>query len=341
MEIQQKVIVISGPTASGKTSTSIRTAEEFDGEIVNCDSRQIYKFLDIGTAKESIRKRHPDGSVTIEGIRHHLIDLIDPTTEYTLADFQHDAFESIRAILERKNLPILVGGTGLYIDAVVYNYDLMKEEKDSQQRSELQKKSLDELQAVLQDISMDYYQKMNTSDRQNSHRLIRAIERIRTIKRLNSGSNSDISNSDRISGLNSDTSNSDNTSNNDLSLGTQKRQSQYDTLYLVTDTPEEILHKRIHERTAKMFDDGLLKENKELREKGYTTELVALQTIGYKEFDEYFKGNQSLEETRELIELHTRQYAKRQLTWFKRNKDAIRISDTAEAIELVLGFLSR
>jgi tRNA dimethylallyltransferase len=300
-----RLVAIGGPTASGKTGLALKIAEKFNGDIVNCDSRQVYRKLDIGTAKEPIEKRNRDGTVMIGGIHHHLIDIVDPKEEYTLADFQKDAHTAIRKISDKGKLPIIAGGTGLYLDAVVYNYDLSYEKRDEKRRERLQKLPVPELQRRLELRDPEILKSMNKSDRNNPHRLIRAIERHDEGR---------------------------------ARLITEKP-SPYETLYLVLDPPRKETDLRIENRVGEMFEKGLLKENKELREDGYSTELPALKTIGYQEFDEHFSGEQTLEASRQLIVLHTKQYAKRQRTWFRKNADSERIRTTGSALRKVETFL--
>lgn len=302
-----KLVAIGGATASGKTAFALTVAKKFNGEIVNSDSRQVYKKLDIGTAKEPIEKRNSDGTVIISGVRHYLIDIVAPNEEYTLADFQKDAHAAIRRISERGKLPIITGGTGLYLDAVIYNYDLSFEKRDKKRRERLQKLPVQELQRHMEIRDPEIFKEMNESDRNNPHRLIRAIERHEEGR---------------------------------AHLITENA-STYETIYLVLDPPREQNDLKIDKRVDEMFKKGLVKENTELREQGYSTDLSALKTIGYQEFDEHFSGDQTLEETHELIALHTKQYAKRQRTWFRKNEDAQWIHTTGEGIQMIEEFINR
>lgn len=299
-----KLIAIGGVTASGKTSLSIEIAKKHNGSIVNCDSRQVYKNLDIGTAKETIEKRNPDGTVIIKGVTHHLIDFVEPSQDYSLAHFQKDAFSAIDSILKKGQLPLLAGGTGLYIDAIVYNFKLTGDKPSEQERNSLSSMTVEQLQERLQAIDEEVLDTLNTSDRNNPHRLIRAIER-------------------------------------SASSAAEKRgPSRYDTLYLVLDLPDDELEARISKRVDQMFDDGLVAENEALRLSGLTPEHSALSSIGYREFNQYFEGNQTLAETKDLIILHTRQYAKRQRTWFRRNKDVTWIEESTDTKTLIEDFLT-
>lgn len=299
-----RIIAVSGPTCSGKSSLARKIAKRWNGELVNFDSRQIYSKLTIGTAKDNIDKRLSVKSSETDGVVQHLSDFVDPKTPYNLAQFQKDAHEIITDIINRGKLPILVGGTGLYLDAVVYNFQLVEEHTANIFREQLQHTDTYDLQKILIDENSELFESMTNSDQKNPHRLIRAIERIRTSK----GSST-------------------------------RGPLRYTTLNLVVNIPSQVLHKRIKIRVLKMFKDGLEEENRQLRAHGYTTALSSMRSIGYQEFDEYFAGHQTLDETQQLIELHTVQYARRQLTWFKRTKDTTWVSSKDSAFRKVKAFL--
>jgi tRNA dimethylallyltransferase len=298
-----KIIAIGGQTGSGKTDFGIKLASEFDGEIINADSRQVYKGLNIGTAKGKVKKRHDDGSVNIDDIKHWLVDVVEPDKNYTLADFQKDAFRVIDYILERRKLPILVGGTGLYIDAVLYNYDLSNTEPDEKLRAGLKQLDVEELQKSLESINAETFKQMTPSDKKNPHRLMRAIER-------------------KLSG---------NTPG--------RRDPKYECLYICIDINTDDYFKRLNYRVDQMFESGLVQENRTLREHGYTRKDPGMKTIGYQEFDDFFEGKKTEEQVREDIKLHTKQYAKRQNTWFKRNDDIVWVKNYKEAKEVTENFL--
>lgn len=305
MKSLPKLIVIGGPTASGKSRLARKIAREFDGEIINADSRQVYRLLSIGTAKDPIERRVHEKAVVIDGIPHHLIDFLDPSQPYNLAFFQKNAFEAIKSVHERGKIPLLVGGTGLYLDAVAHNYS-MPPEKVSSLRKILRQYSLEKLQEILKRENLDTFEKLTESDQKNPHRLIRAIERARAASPVPT-----------------------------------KNQPRYDLLYMVIRIEKSQLEKHIEDRVGVMFQKGLVEENKMLREKSYSTQLSALRTIGYEEFDAFFQKRQTREETKALIILHTLQYAKRQMTWFRRNKEAVWVSSEQEALSNVKKFLSR
>ena len=274
IDYKGKIIVIAGPTASGKSDIAITLAKKINGYIINGDSRQVYKYLNIGTAKPVFQ----NSEYTIDGIKHYLYDFVDPKDSFTLFDYQL----AVKDILKKeKGIPILVGGSGLYIDSVVFNYLLSKNDNID---TTLQSKSIEELK----ELAKEYLPNMNESDRENKHRLIRAIQR--------KGS-------------------------------THKKGDMLNSIYFVLDIEKEILEKRVRERIDGMFQEGLLEENISLLEKGYTYEDKGMNSIGYIEFKEYFDKEKTLEQVKEDIYRNTLSYIKRQKTWFKRNKNSIWINN--------------
>ena len=269
-----KIIVIAGPTASGKSDIAITLAKKINGYIINGDSRQVYKYLNIGTAKPVFQ----NSEYTIDDIKHYLYDFIDPRDNFTLFDYQLAVKDILR---KEKGIPILVGGSGLYIDSVVFNYILSKNHNID---TTLQSKSIEELK----ELAKEYLPNMNESDRENKHRLIRAIQR---------------------KGI------------------THKKGSTLNSIYFVLDIKKEILEKRVEERIERMFKEGLLQENISLLKKGYTYEDKGMNSIGYIEFKEYFDKEKTLEQVKEDIYRNTLSYIKRQKTWFKRNKNSIWINN--------------
>ena len=286
-------IVIAGPTASGKSDLALRLAKKIDGEIINGDSRQVYKELSIGTAKPSKKER----SI----VPHHLYDYISVREDYNIYRYQKD-FNKLLKSFPKKRIPILVGGSGLYIDSVIFNYEL-KEEKTSKEerekRERLNKLSLKELQKLVSDIDPKLLKKLNRSDRNNPIRLIRVIEREGEI--LN------------------------------------KREPKKHK-YFVIDLDKKLLNKKIETRVEKMFEIGLLEENEKLREEGLE-KYPALNTIGYQEFTSYFEGNCSLEDVKRKIIKNTKEYAKRQRTWFRKHNHAIWTNDYNLILEESLKFI--
>jgi tRNA dimethylallyltransferase len=296
IEYKKPIIVIAGPTASGKSSIGLQLAKEIDGYIINADSRQIYKELKIGTAQPQPDKKENEVWY-IDSIKHYLYGHVSIEERYNLYQYQRD----VQDVLDReKQTPILVGGTGLYIDSIVYNYHLTQDRKRGTEysRKELEKMSVGRLQEL---IPTDIFNKLNRSDRNNPVRLIRAIER---------------------GGIN------------------KAKGDSLNHIYLLLDIDLETVKKRINKRMNQMFKDGLLEENKKLIKKGFSYNLPALQSIGYQEFKEYFEGKKDINDVKDEIVLHTLQYAKRQKTWFKRNKNVVKIKEYKEAYDEVSNFLS-
>lgn len=287
------IIVIAGPTASGKSDLAIRLAKKIDGEIINGDSRQVYKELSIGTAKPSKKER----SV----VPHHLYDYISVREDYNIYTYQKD-FNKLLKSFPKKKIPILVGGSGLYIDSVIFNYELKEEKtskKEREKRERLNKLSLKELQKLVSDIDPKLLKKLNKSDRNNPIRLIRVIEREGEI----------------------------------LNKKEPKKHK-----YFVIDLDKKLLNKKIETRVEKMFEIGLLEENEKLRKKGLER-YPTLNTIGYQEFVPYFKGKCSLEDVKKKIIKNTKEYAKRQRTWFRKHNHAIWTNDYNLILEESLKFI--
>lgn len=280
-----KIIVIAGPTASGKSDIATKLAKDIDGYILNGDSRQIYKHLDIGTAKPT-KKEIEDTCVD-----HFLYDFVDPKEHFTLFEYQ----KRVQSILDTQNsIPILTGGTGLYIDSIVFNYDL----SENNIKEDISSLSLEQLQQM----AKEYLPEMTESDRQNKHRLIRVIQR--------------------------------------EGLG-KKKGEEINHIYFVIDIPKEELRERIDERIERMFEDGLLEENEKLLSMGYTYEDKGMNSIGYKEFKEYFEKQITLDEVKENIKRNTYSYAKRQRTWFRRNKNAIWTNNYDNILDLASNFITK
>lgn len=312
-ENKYKVIAVVGPTASGKSGLAIQLAKEFNGEIINADSRQIYKYLNIGTAKDPDDNPN-DEFYTIEGIRHHLIDFVEPDKIFSVAEFQKIAKQKIEEITKRGKLPFLVGGTGLWIDAVCNpNYIFNEDQADWKLRKELEKKNVDELFEFLWDANPEVAADLNRSDTSNPVRLIRLIEK-------------------NFCKTESNIPNKPNAQTTNYKLQT----TNYFYLSPTIDFNE--LEQRITTRVDKMLEQGLVEEIKGLVEKGYTFQNPGMSGIGYKEFEGYFEKQKTIEEVSDEIKLRTRQYAKRQVTWFKRNKN-INYVDLEEARSLAKEFI--
>ncbi|MEX0749121.1 MAG: tRNA (adenosine(37)-N6)-dimethylallyltransferase MiaA [Candidatus Saccharimonadales bacterium] len=282
-----KLVAIVGETASGKSAIALELARRHNGEIINADSWQVYREMDIGTAKPS--------SVEQSEVPHHLIDIVAPDQDFTAAVYKELAQTAISEVVERGKLPILVGGTGLYIDCVLFDYSFMPPGKAGE-RASLQAKSIPEL---LKQIEVAGYD-LTAVDIRNKRRLIRLIEtRGQTPKR------------------------------------TPLRKN---TLVVGVHIPRAQLRKNIESRVEVMLRRGLKHEVRELAEK-YGWEVEAMRGIGYREWQAYFESNQSNQETRRRIIKATLDLAKRQRTWFKRNRDIIWVSEVDEADRFVEKFL--
>lgn len=282
------LVVIVGETGSGKSDLGIRLAKEFGGEIIAADSRTVYTGMDIGTAKPSQQD--------LREVRHHMIDVITPAQEFTAADFKELTNTSIQDIYSRGHLPIMVGGTGLYVDSVLYDFTFRKPADDSL-RKELQNLSVDELQARLIERGIPL-----PSNERNPRHLVRALE-----------------------------------TNGEPSVSKPLRR---DTLIIGISTEREVLRERIERRVGIMLAAGLASEVERLvNEFGW--EAPGLQSPGYKTFREYLDGRATLDEVRERLIREHMQLAKRQRTWFKRNKSIHWICKKEEAVDLVTTFLNK
>ncbi len=278
-----KVIVITGPTATGKTALSVRLAQDFGGEIVSADSIQIYKKLDIGSAKPT-----PD---EMQGIPHHLMDFLEPDGEYSVADYVNDAKEKINEILARKKIPIIVGGTGLYISSLVDNVQFTEADKNEEVREalkrELEEKGADYMHAQLSALDPESAEAIHPN---NTKRVLRALEIFKTTGKTRTQQ-------EEVSKL---------------------EKSPYDFCLVALSCERELLYERINKRVDIMERLGLFDEVRGLLEEGISPDAQAMQGIGYKEAVLLVKGEITEEESIELIKKNSRNYAKRQLTWFRR-----------------------
>ena len=283
--MKQKLIVVAGPTASGKTRLAIDIAKSVNGEIVNADSMQIYKYMNIGSAKPTLEEQSE--------AKHHLIDFLEPDEEFSVANYTELAHKVIAEISSRGKIPIMCGGTGLYINSVVNDITFGEIETDYKLREELNELAKQHGSQYLLDILKEFdpvsAQRLHPG---NLRRIVRAIEFYRT-------TGIPISEHQEM---------------------TKQKESRYEPLMLCVKWDREVLYDRINKRVDIMMNDGLLDEVKQLMEIGYTKELNSMKGIGYKEIIDYFEGNMSLEDTVNLIKQSSRRYAKRQLTWFRRDK---------------------
>ncbi|MCR5799534.1 MAG: tRNA (adenosine(37)-N6)-dimethylallyltransferase MiaA [Lachnospiraceae bacterium] len=282
----KKMIIITGPTAVGKSDISIKLAKRINGEIISADSIQVYRGLDIGSAKISESER--------EGVKHYLIDCLDPDEYFDVTGFVKLAEDASEKIYAKGKLPIMVGGTAFYIQAFLKGVDFDEENHDMTYRESLAELDEDELYDTLKSVDPDY---AATVHKNNKKRVIRALEYNHFTGKMFSGYNSEQS----------------------------EKPGLYDDHYFVLTDKRELLYDRIDKRVDKMMN-GLVEEVKGLMDSGYGPELKSMQSIGYREICEYLNGTCTLQEAADNIKTSTRHYAKRQLTWFKREKNAVFIN---------------
>lgn len=303
----QKLIVICGPTASGKTAWSLKLAKKYDGEIISADSRQIYKKMDIGTAKDPGEWRTNGLRKTfyIEDIPHHLMDFLDPGKNFTVAEFRDKAVKYGKMAHYKGNIPFIVGGTGLYIHVVVDNFNIPRIPPNKKLRDSLEKKTNEELMVWLKKLDPIT---ADTVDADNNRRIIRALEVC------------------MLSGR-------------PFSEQQLKGEPIFDVLQIAIDQPREVLYDRINRRVEKQIEMGLLDEIKNLLKQKYSWGLPSMSGIGYRQFKDYFEGTMSLKEAIENLKQANRNYAKRQMTWFRRDKRIHWVKTIEEADDLILKFL--
>ena len=279
----QKVVVICGPTASGKTALSIELAKRINGEIVSADSMQIYDEMNIGTAK-------PDQE-EMQGIKHYLIGNIKPTKRYSVSEFKKDAIAAIKEIVSKEKMPIVVGGTGLYVNSLVYGIDYPEIQTNLEYRKELEKiveeKGLQYLFEKAVEIDKEAMKNISPNDKK---RILRVLEIYKETGKTKT----------------------------ELERESRKNGIPYDYKIFAINMPREILYDRINRRVDIMIEKGLIDEVSSLYEKYGESLLTSMQAIGYKEVVEFLKGNCTKEEMIEKIKMETRRYAKRQLTWFRK-----------------------
>ena len=298
-----KIIVICGPTASGKTKLSIELAKKINGEIVSCDSMQIYKDMSIGTAKPTIEE--------IQGIKHYLIDCISPETRYSVADYKNDATTAIKEILSKGKVPIIVGGTGLYLESLIYNVEYNQIEVDLKYREKLEKiekeEGLEKLYQKAAKIDPKAIKKISHNDKKRIFRILEIY-------------------------------NATNKTKTELELESRKNEPEYDYILFGITMDREKLYERINLRVDIMIETGLIEEVKDLISK-YKGMPTAIQGLGYKEVIEYLDGKTSREEMIEKIKRETRRYAKRQMTWFRKYNNLIWLNgldDIQNNIKIIL-----
>ncbi len=281
----EKILVITGPTATGKTRLSVELAKVFDGEIVSADSMQVYRGMDIGTAKVTQDE--------MQGIAHHMIDVAEPSEDYSVSRYVAEADEAVRDILSRGKLPIVAGGTNLYIDSLVAGLDFAERAEDAALRESLNERYDDiggeAMLEYLRGFDPERASKLHPADKR---RIVRAVE-VYTL------TGQTITQHDEE---------------------TKKRPKRYDAVKLALSFADRAaLYGRINERVDKMVEDGLFDEVRSLLGGGLSPDCTAMQAIGYKEPAAYLRGEMSRDEAVELIKLSSRRYAKRQLTWLRRD----------------------
>lgn len=282
-----KVIVICGPTASGKTALSIELAKKIDGEIVSADSMQIYKDMNIGTAKPEDDEK--------QGIKHYLMDYISPQQRYSVAQFKNDATKAIEEIIEKGKTPIVVGGTGLYIDSLIYGieYNDIKIDEDYRKKLEriIETQGLEALYNKANEIDSQAMKKISPNDQK---RIIRVLEIYHATGKTKTEQEEE----------------------------SRKNEVKYNYKVFALNMDREKLYERINKRVDIMIEKGLIQEVNNLQRK-YNEFPTAMQGLGYKEVVDYLQGEYTQEEMIEKIKMESRRYAKRQLTWFRKNKETI------------------
>jgi len=297
-----KVLVVVGPTASGKTALGVALAKKLDGEIISADSMQIYKYMNIGTAKVTLEE--------MRGVPHHLVDCVSPDEEFSVAKYKAAALEAIETILSKGKLPIIIGGTGLYINSLSLPWDFQKKDSDEKIRWRLTAEA-----EVLGKEAL--YERLKSVDPvtaeivhpNNLNRIIRALEIYELTGKPKSHFDEE----------------------------TKKQEVPYDYIMLGLDWDRETLYDRINRRVDQMIEEGLIDETKMLVERGYDWNLTALKAIGYKELRPYLEGTSSLAEAVAILKRDSRHYAKRQMTWFRKDERIqwLRMSDARDLKTLV------
>ena len=282
-----KVIVIVGPTASGKTSLSIELAKQINGEIISCDSMQIYKYMDIGTAKPTLEEQ--------QGIQHYLMNIISPEERFSVSDYQAYAEKAIEEIIAKGKTPIVVGGTGLYVNSLIYGIKFLDIEFNEEYRRMLERRVEKEgLETLYEEAKKIDSQAMETISKNDKKRILRVLEIFHQ------------------TGMTK-------TQQDELS---RSGELKYDYKVFGINIEREILYDRINARVDDMLEKGLVNEVKEIYTK-FDKFPTAMQGIGYKEVVQYLQNNISEQEMIEKIKMESRRYAKRQLTWFRKNEDII------------------
>lgn len=296
--MKPKVVVIVGPTASGKTAISIELAKKINGEIISSDSMQIYKDMDIGTAKVTKEE--------MQGIKHYLVDCVLPNQRYTVSDFKKAAEEAIEEILSKGKVPIVVGGTGLYVNSLIYGIEYQDMKFDEEYRNNLIKKAEnpDGLEQLWNEANLIDPEAMKIISKNDKKRIIRVLEIYKATGKTKT----------------------------EQEILSRSKEIKYDYKVFGITMDREKLYERINKRVDIMINQGLEQEVRNLLNK-YSNFPTAMQGLGYKEVKEYFDGKLSYEEMIEKIKQESRRYAKRQLTWFRANKDTIWLDSEKNTIK--------
>ena len=284
--MKQPLIILTGPTASGKTALSVELAKRIGGEIISADSMQVYRYMDVGSAKVTVEE--------MDGVPHHLIDVLDPQDSFNVVTFQEMAKEAMKKIYANGHIPIVAGGTGFYIQALLYDIDFTDNDGDMEYRHHLEELAKEQgaevLHSMLKEVDPPSAEAIHAN---NVKRVIRALEFYKKTGQ-------------RISDHNEEE---------------RQKESPYNFAYYVLNMDRATLYDRIDFRVDKMIEAGLEEEVKQLKAMGCTRDMVSMQGLGYKEILDYLNGELSLEEAVYILKRDTRHFAKRQLTWFKREKD--------------------
>lgn len=309
MSMELPIIVLSGQTASGKTAMSFELAKKFNGEIVAVDSMTVYKGMDIGTDKPTLNQKQitksNDGTFEINGITHYLLDIVEPSQEMNAAIIKEHIQKAVKQIHAKGKIPLLVGGSALYLDTYLYDYQIPEVRPDAALRKELEQKSCEELFAELVELDPDCEW---TIDRNNKRRIIRALEVVKKTGKPFCDQKS-------------------------------KNSLPKNILYLAIQKDRETLYKKINNRVDEMLSEGFLEEVRELYKK--YDHNTAMQAAGYKQLSDYMDGKLNLEQAVEKTKQVHRNFAKRQMTWFSKNKDIEWVENLAQAEAKIKDFLGK
>lgn len=289
--MKQPLIILTGPTAVGKTELSIRLAKAVNGEIISADSMQVYRYMDVGTAKITAEE--------MQGVPHHLIDVLEPSEDFNVFLFKEMAEKALDNIYKNGKIPVVTGGTGFYIQALLYDINFEDTDADSDFRTEMyrlaEEKGNEYVHGLLKEVDLVSASEIHFN---NIKRVIRALEyHNQTGKKISEHNEEQ-----------------------------RRNESPYNFLYFVLNDDREKLYERINKRVDLMFENGLTKEVDRLIEMGCHRDMTSMKAIGYREFFDYYDGNADLSQVRENIKTDTRHFAKRQLTWFRREKEVTMVN---------------